>query len=162
MVREGNIRSAGNIIPILETRKKTSPEMKYTWIQREAPSIRQVFAVISVWWRNLQELSKFVPPAPVPLVSIPCHPWYQGFISMKEAVTSPGLHYDVITGSLRSLTKRDSLLFWIQISLLMRNIGRRKKKRATPNEMNAAGRRRAKSRTELLNIPQDSQPKPVS
>lgn len=70
-------------------------------------------------------------------LNIPCHPGYQGFVSMKEAMISQGLYCDIITESLGRQTKRDGLLFGIQISLLMRRLGREKKE-DTPNKINAA------------------------
>ena len=64
-------------------------------------------ACCPVFADEICESSLNLPPHPL---WIPCHPRYQGVIPMEEAMSSQGLHHDVITEPLQHLT---SLLFGI-------------------------------------------------
>lgn len=87
---------------------------------------------MSACWRNLQEMLTPIPPSL--WLNTPCHPGYQGFVSMKGVVMSQGLHYDIITEPFSRPTKRDSVSFGTQTSLLMRSLGREKE--YTPKKTN--------------------------
>lgn len=124
VVLEG-IQSAGNTSSILQTREKISLRIEiYLNPERRAFSEASL-AIKSVRWRNLQEIFKFVSPSTSLFKYTTSSEW---FVSVKETMTSQGLRYGAITGSLRHLPKRDSLSLWIQISPPTKNSGRQEER----------------------------------
>ena len=129
-----SITPAGNRISILETKEKILSSHEVYLNPERRPFNKASFCCMCA--EEICKRSLYLLPSTLWL-NIPCHPGYQGFVSMREAMISQGLYCDIITESLGRQTKRDGLLFGIQISLLMRKLGRERKE-DTPNEINAA------------------------